>query len=148
MLGNTRLIFIDPFFRSTMTFDFHLSKTLQGLEGSIAALAFSNDYRYLGSASQNGSGEGIVRIYDVEAQFQTFWSHRRPSQFGVINWDRDCRLIMGTVTGELLMISPKAQVRKISTSSRALSSITVSETPCRARRYPYILLAHQINRVQ
>ncbi|KAJ3897785.1 WD40-repeat-containing domain protein [Lentinula edodes] len=92
-----------------MTFDFHLSKTLQGLEGSIAALAFSNDYRYLGSASQNGSGEGIVRIYDVEAQFQTFWSHRRPSQFGVINWDRDCRLIMGTVTGELLMISPKAQ---------------------------------------
>ncbi|KAJ4493278.1 WD40-repeat-containing domain protein [Lentinula lateritia] len=92
-----------------MTFDFHLSKTFQGLEGSIAALAFSNDYRYLGSASKNGSGEGIVRIYDVEAQFRTFWSHRRPSQFGIINWDSDCRLIMGTVKGELLMISPKAQ---------------------------------------
>ncbi|KAJ4489573.1 WD40-repeat-containing domain protein [Lentinula edodes] len=94
-----------------MTFDFHLTQTLQNSEGSIVALAFSKDYRYLGSASKDGQRDGIVRIYNVEARYQTIWYHRQLSQFETINWDNDCSLIMGTAKGELLTFSPKLRER-------------------------------------
>ncbi|KAJ3859592.1 hypothetical protein EV359DRAFT_68030 [Lentinula novae-zelandiae] len=74
-----------------MAFNFHLIQTLQNPEDSIVALAFSTDHQYLGSASKNGSKDGVIRIYDVEAQFRTI-----------------C-LIMGTVKGELLTFSPKTR---------------------------------------
>ncbi|KAH7871307.1 WD40-repeat-containing domain protein [Lentinula edodes] len=94
-----------------MTFDFHLTQTLQNSEGSIVALAFSKDYRYLGSASKDGQRDGIVRIYNVEVRYQTIWYHRQLSQFETINWDNDCSLIMGTAKGELLTFSPQLRER-------------------------------------
>ncbi|KAJ3892062.1 WD40-repeat-containing domain protein [Lentinula edodes] len=92
-----------------MAFDFHLIQTLQNPEDSIVALAFSKDHRYLGSASKNGSKDGVIRIYDVEARFRTIWSHRQLSQIETINWDSDHSLIMGTAKGELLTFSPKTR---------------------------------------
>ncbi|KAJ3913008.1 WD40-repeat-containing domain protein [Lentinula edodes] len=100
---------------------FRLSKTIQNTEGSIAALAFSNDHRYLGSVSADGS----IRIYDVH--FQTIWFHRRSSQFNIINWDNDCSLIMGTTQGEVFIFSlnstKKLELVYVSESSLPINSI-------------------------
>ncbi|GAW04656.1 ribosomal protein L32 [Lentinula edodes] len=101
---------------------FRLSKTIQNTEGSIAALAFSKDHRYLGSVSADGS----IRIYDVDVHFQTIWFHRRSSQFNIINWDNDCSLIMGTTQGEVFMFglnSTKLELVYVSESSLPINSI-------------------------
>ncbi|KAJ3885847.1 WD40-repeat-containing domain protein [Lentinula edodes] len=102
---------------------FRLSKTIQNTEGSIAALAFSNDHRYLGSVSADGS----IRIYDVDVHFQTIWFHRRSSQFNIINWDNDCSLIMGTTQGEVFIFSlnstKKLELVYVSESSLPINSI-------------------------
>ncbi|KAH7872433.1 WD40-repeat-containing domain protein [Lentinula edodes] len=102
---------------------FCLSKTIQNTEGSIAALAFSNDHRYLGSVSADGS----IRIYDVDVHFQTIWFHRRSSQFNIINWDNDCSLIMGTTQGEVFIFSlnstKKLELVYVSESSLPINSI-------------------------
>ncbi|KAJ3831270.1 hypothetical protein F5878DRAFT_647786 [Lentinula raphanica] len=73
---------------------FYLTETIQTSEGAIVALDISNDHRYLGIVSK----EGTIQVFDMVAHFRKSWIHRRTSQFSIIKWDR-------TVQGEVLVIN-------------------------------------------
>ncbi|KAJ3749788.1 WD40-repeat-containing domain protein [Lentinula raphanica] len=72
--------------------------TIEAPNGAVNALAFSDDGRYLASASD----DMIVRVHDLKRRLSTIWMHHGKSPFTTVVWFKE-HLVAGNGDGEVMM---------------------------------------------
>ncbi|KAJ4493948.1 WD40-repeat-containing domain protein [Lentinula edodes] len=82
---------------------YNLLGTIEAPCDAVNALAFSNDGRYLASASN----DMVVRVYDLKRHLSTIWTYRGKSPFTTVVWCKE-QLFAGNGDGEIMIFHPVA----------------------------------------
>ncbi|KAJ3870721.1 WD40-repeat-containing domain protein [Lentinula edodes] len=80
---------------------YNLLGTIEAPCDTVNALAFSNDGRYLASASN----DMVVRVYDVKRHLSPTWTYHGKSPFTTVVWCKE-HLFAGNGDGEIMIFYP------------------------------------------
>ncbi|KAJ3810319.1 WD40-repeat-containing domain protein [Lentinula lateritia] len=114
---------------------YNLLGTIEAPCDAVNALAFSNDGRYLASASN----DMVVRVYDLKRHLSTIWTYRGKSPFTTVVWCKE-QLFAGNGDGEIMIFHPVAS--RLFQSSTA--PFTVWNSIVREINFSYVLVPEQL----